>query len=154
MKARRDKPKKIQPEYHLIVTEGTETEPAYFGAMKDIINRAYPDRIELNIHGAGDNTLNLFQKAKQMAASSANGYKHVSDDILSTVGSTNMDFRSFEHNFEVNAFMYDSASALALKSIFLQDQKDAILLQRKTWMKRPWYQKTQESIVRLLAPLL
>ncbi len=34
MKARRDKPKKIQPEYHLIVTEGTDTEPAYFGAMK------------------------------------------------------------------------------------------------------------------------
>ena len=42
MKARRDKPKKIQPEYHLIVTEGTDTEPAYFGAMKDIINSAYP----------------------------------------------------------------------------------------------------------------
>ena len=40
MKARRDKPKKIQPEYHLIVTEGTDTEPAYFGAMKDIINSA------------------------------------------------------------------------------------------------------------------
>lgn len=78
----------------------------------------------------------------------------VSDDTLSTVGSTNMDFRSFEHNFEVNAFMYDAASALALKEIFLQDQKDAILLQRKTWMKRPWYQKAKESIVRLLAPLL
>lgn len=78
----------------------------------------------------------------------------VSDDTLSTVGSTNMDFRSFEHNFEVNAFMYDTASALALKEIFLQDQKDAILLQRKTWMKRPWYQKAKESIVRLLAPLL
>ena len=78
----------------------------------------------------------------------------VSDDTLSTVGSTNMDFRSFEHNFEVNAFMYDPASALMLKGIFLQDQKDAILLQRKTWMKRPWYQKAQESIVRLLAPLL
>ena len=78
----------------------------------------------------------------------------VSDDILSTVGSTNMDFRSFEHNFEVNAFMYDPASALTLKGIFLQDQKDAIQLQRKAWMKRPWYQKAQESIVRLLAPLL
>lgn len=78
----------------------------------------------------------------------------VSDDNLSTVGSTNVDFRSFEHNFEVNAFMYDSLSALALKEIFLQDQKDAILLQRKTWMKRPWYQKAKESIVRLLAPLL
>ena len=78
----------------------------------------------------------------------------VSDDTLSTVGSTNMDFRSFEHNFEVNAFMYDPASALMLKGIFLQDHKDAILLQRKTWMKRPWYQKAQESILRLLAPLL
>ena len=38
MKARLDRPKKIQPEYHLIVTEGTETEPAYFGAIRDIIN--------------------------------------------------------------------------------------------------------------------
>lgn len=77
MKARRDKPKKIQPEYHLIVTEGTDTEPAYFGAMKDAINSAYPDRIQLSIHGAGDNTLNLFQTAKRLAAASANGYKHV-----------------------------------------------------------------------------
>lgn len=77
MKARRDKPKRLQPEYHLIVTEGTDTEPAYFGAMKDIINRAYPDRIQLNVHGAGDNTLSLFQKAKQMASASANGYRHV-----------------------------------------------------------------------------
>ena len=78
----------------------------------------------------------------------------VSDDTLSTVGSTNMDFRSFEHNFEVNAFMYDRISALILKEIFLKDQKDAFLLQRKQWIKRPWYQKVQESTIRLLAPLL
>lgn len=78
----------------------------------------------------------------------------VSDDTLSTVGSTNMDFRSFEHNFEVNAFMYDRTSALILKEIFLKDQKDAFLLQRKQWIKRPWYQKVQESTIRLLAPLL
>ena len=45
MKARRDKPKKIQPEYHLIITEGTDTEPAYFGAMRDIINSTYSDHI-------------------------------------------------------------------------------------------------------------
>ena len=44
MKARRDKPKKIQPEYHLIITEGTDTEPAYFGAMKEIIN---PDSLKV-----------------------------------------------------------------------------------------------------------
>lgn len=63
MKARQDRPKKIQPEYHLIVTEGTETEPAYFGAIRDIINSSYPDKIQLNIHGIGNNTLTLFQKA-------------------------------------------------------------------------------------------
>ena len=78
----------------------------------------------------------------------------VCDDCLSSVGSTNMDFRSFEHNFEVNAFMYDSHSARLLKEIFLSDQKDAELLKLKEWRKRPWYQKVFESIIRLFAPLL
>lgn len=77
MKPRLDRHKKIQPEYHLIVTEGTDTEPAYFGAMRDIINKAYPQRINVVVEGIGDNTLSLFQKAKRIAESSANGYKHV-----------------------------------------------------------------------------
>ena len=78
----------------------------------------------------------------------------VSDDTVSTVGSTNMDFRSFEHNFEVNAFMYDYGTAIRMKEIFLADQKDAELLQLKEWRMRPWYQKVGESVIRLFAPLL
>ena len=39
MKKRRDKVIRLQPEYHLIVTEGTETEPQYFQTVKEIINR-------------------------------------------------------------------------------------------------------------------
>lgn len=78
----------------------------------------------------------------------------VSDDVLSTVGSTNMDFRSFEHNFEVNAFMYDRNSALAMKEIFITDQKDAEPVLLKEWRLRPWYQKVAESVIRLFAPLL
>ena len=77
----------------------------------------------------------------------------VCDDVFSSVGSTNMDFRSFEHNFEINAFMYDEASARQLKEIFLSDQKDAELLQNRSWSMRPWYQKVIESIIRLFAPL-
>lgn len=77
MQPRRNKPKKIQPEYHLIVTEGTNTEPEYFRAMAKIISQTYSDRIQFQVCGAGDNTLGLFQKAKDMAVSSANGYKHV-----------------------------------------------------------------------------
>ena len=77
MKPRRDQPKRMQPEYHLIITEGTKTEPAYFGAMKDEINRSYPQRIQLDVLGAGNNTLHLFQKAQQRVRASANGYRHV-----------------------------------------------------------------------------
>ena len=43
----------------------------------------------------------------------------VSDDELSTVGSTNVDFRSFEHNFEVNAFIYDTETALQMRGDIL-----------------------------------
>ena len=44
--------------------------------MKDIINSTYPDRINLKVEGIGD-TLNLFQDAKKLVATSANSYKHV-----------------------------------------------------------------------------
>lgn len=78
----------------------------------------------------------------------------VSDDALSTVGTTNMDFRSFEHNFEINAFMYDTSTALKMKHIFLQDQKDCTPLYLKNWERRPRWQRIKESVVRLLSPLL
>lgn len=78
----------------------------------------------------------------------------VSDDMLSTVGSTNIDFRSFEHNFEVNAFMYDMETALEMKEIFLEDQRECTQVFLKNWEKRSWRRKAIESIVRLLSPLL
>lgn len=78
----------------------------------------------------------------------------VSDDMLSTVGSTNVDFRSFEHNFEVNAFMYGMETALQMKEIFMEDQRESTQIFLKNWVKRPWRQKAMESVVRLLAPLL
>lgn len=67
----------IQPEYHLVVTEGTKTEPQYFRAIQQIINRNYRDKIQLEIHGEGDNTLGLLEKAKQRVRNSGITYKHV-----------------------------------------------------------------------------
>ncbi len=78
----------------------------------------------------------------------------VSDDELSSVGSTNLDFRSFEHNFEVNAFIYDTQMAEQMRRIFLQDQRDCKQVLLKNWERRKWYRKAAESLVRLLAPLL
>ncbi|MFR5600836.1 MAG: RloB family protein [Lachnospiraceae bacterium] len=77
MKDRRDKPKKMYPEYHLIVTEGTNTEPSYFGAIRDIINSRYREKIRLDICGEGDNTIHLFRKARQNVKDSPNVYRHV-----------------------------------------------------------------------------
>lgn len=78
----------------------------------------------------------------------------VADDEWSSVGSTNMDFRSFEHNFEANAFFYSPAMASHLKNIFLSDQEHCVLLSRKLWARRSGNSKVLESLVRLLAPLL
>lgn len=78
----------------------------------------------------------------------------VSDDELSTVGSTNVDFRSFEHNFEVNAFIYNRETASRLREIFMQDLRGCTQLFQKNWKKRTWHRKAAESVVRLLAPLL
>lgn len=72
-----DREIKIHPEYHLIVTEGTDTEPAYFGAIQEIINKDYPEKIQLKVFGVGDNTVSLFEKAKRLAKENPNGYRHV-----------------------------------------------------------------------------
>ena len=79
MQSRRDRRKMIQPEYHLIVTEGTETEPPYFNAMGTVINNNYPDKINIRVVGKGDNTLSLYSKAKDLATKSANGYRLLCD---------------------------------------------------------------------------
>ena len=87
MKNRRDKARMIQPEYHLIASEGTETEPQYFGAIQRIINSKYRDRIQLKVEGIGDNTVNLLMKARQYVQNNGIVFKHVwivydTDDFL------------------------------------------------------------------------
>lgn len=78
----------------------------------------------------------------------------VSDDFLASVGTTNIDFRSFEHNFEINAFVYCSKTSLELKDIFMSDIKDCNEVLYKRWKERPLTRRIFESILRLLSPLL
>lgn len=77
MQKRLDRGKCIQPEYHLIVTEGIKTEPEYFEAAKNLINSKYSERIHLEILGEGENTITLFYTAKKLAENDPNGCKHV-----------------------------------------------------------------------------
>ena len=87
------------------------------------------------------------------------GFNHskflVSDDSISTCGSTNIDFRSFEHNFESSIFFYDEGMVLRMKKVFLNDQTQCRTFNEVyqgyhyTFLRRLW-----TSLVRLLSPLL
>lgn len=76
------------------------------------------------------------------------------DDEISTVGSTNFDFRSFEHNFEANLFMYSRDVNEHLTEIYKSDLEKCTRIVPFEWRRRPYKQKAIESIVRLLSPIL
>lgn len=76
------------------------------------------------------------------------------DDDFVTAGSTNFDFRSLENNFESNLLIYSPQVNKAMKEIFFQDRKHCTKLTFSTWKKRPLLQRTLESFVRLMAPVL
>lgn len=78
----------------------------------------------------------------------------VTDDAVTAVGSANMDFRSFEHNFEVNAYLYDESLALEMKRIFMHDLQQCERVMPARWFKRPPLQRLAESFMRLFSPLL
>lgn len=78
----------------------------------------------------------------------------VIDDALAAIGSANMDFRSLEHNFEINAFMYDPAFAVQMKKIFQHDMLECEKLVPSRWMRRSAKRRLTESFMRLFSPLL
>ena len=79
----------------------------------------------------------------------------VCDDTICTCGSTNVDIRSFENNFESNIFLYGEAAARQLREMFLADEQQSVNLQdipkrmHPKFMKRLW-----ESMVRMMSPLM
>ena len=78
----------------------------------------------------------------------------VIDDFISIVGSANLDERSFNQNFEVNAFIYDDKTADDLKKLFFRDMENCIELDFQTWTNRKRSQKLKESFSRLFSPLM
>ena len=87
------------------------------------------------------------------------GFNHskllVADDELCTCGSTNIDFRSFENNFEANVFFYDRATALLMKDIYLRDEAASVDFRDVDELRhRSFVRRLMESVVRLMSPLL
>lgn len=87
-----------------------------------------------------------------------NGFIHakqiVVDDELSTVGTANIDERSFRLNFEINAFIYDREKSRELAELFEQDIQLSTELTYDMYLNRSRTIKIKESISRLLSPIL
>lgn len=76
------------------------------------------------------------------------------DDVFASVGSANMDYRSFDLNHEVNTYLYDEGLVSILNEHFEADMQDAEPLTLQRWRQRKLPQKLKESVCRLMAPLL
>ncbi|MDR0824563.1 MAG: cardiolipin synthase [Prevotella sp.] len=76
------------------------------------------------------------------------------DNSLTITGSANMDMRSFEHNFEIDAFIYSEETCRKAQDIFFKDMEQSTLLSVEEWNKRSGIEKFKESVMRLFSPLL
>jgi cardiolipin synthase len=76
------------------------------------------------------------------------------DDLFSSVGTANLDYRSFNTNFEVNCLIYDKGVTNELNNMFLEDLKHCIQVDAERWHKRPWNKRLVQSLSRPLSPLL
>ena len=65
-----------------------------------------------------------------------------------------MDIRSFDLNFEVNAFMYDAGITKILEDDFLKDLHSSVEITKEWYRRRKWWFKVREAIARLISPML
>jgi cardiolipin synthase A/B len=78
----------------------------------------------------------------------------VADSKIAIVGTANMDFRSFDLNFEVNAIVYNEEIANQLRNVFYDDLKNAEVIDALAWENRSRFTQLLEKTARLVSPLL
>ena len=76
------------------------------------------------------------------------------DGKMSSVGTANMDIRSFDLNFEVNAFLYDTDVTKQLEEDFLMDLKKSVEITKEWYARRRWWFRVKEAVARLISPML
>lgn len=111
------------------------------------------------VEWAGRSYLREMVKAGVSVSYYKTGFLHskmiVCDDAICSCGSTNVDFRSFENNFELNAFIYDTKVAIAMRDIFLEDTSQSLLFTDVPHRVKPnILKRLVESLVRLMSPLM
>src|SRR5690606_15398836 len=78
----------------------------------------------------------------------------VIDDEIAVVGTANMDVRSFDLNFEVNAIIYDEEIANQLQKTFYEDLISTEKIELEQWQNRSVFYKFLDKLARLFSPML
>jgi cardiolipin synthase len=73
----------------------------------------------------------------------------VIDEAWSTIGSANIDRRSFIHNYELNVVVIDPAFGRDMESAFNEDLRDSKEVTLEKWRQRPWADRIKEWASRL-----
>ena len=76
------------------------------------------------------------------------------DGFVTSVGTANMDIRSFALNFEVNAFIYDRKLTEEHQAQFMRDIEDSTEITKEWYSKRSAWFKIREAVSRLISPML
>ncbi|MDD3010133.1 MAG: cardiolipin synthase [Bacteroidales bacterium] len=78
----------------------------------------------------------------------------VVDDFFCTIGTTNLDYRSFDIDFEINAVIYSHSFSVELMKDFCADKENSVLIDKNAWKSRTLVHRFAESVARLLGPVL
>lgn len=82
------------------------------------------------------------------------GKVFIVDNNFVSIGTANLDIRSFKLNFEVNAFIYDKEVNYSLARDFYEDLRVSREVVLGEYINRPLIDKIRESIMRVLSPIL
>jgi cardiolipin synthase A/B len=76
------------------------------------------------------------------------------DSEVCSIGSANMDIRSFSINYELTALIYDREKVLELERSFIADRKDCIEFSYGEYSRSRAFWRFRDSAARLFSPLL
>lgn len=110
--------------------------------------------VDLAVHSYIDDMIRAGVKVSFYMGGFLHAKTMIIDDELAIIGSSNLDFRSFEHNFEINGFCYNKPLTAELAAAFEEDSRRCHQLSPAEWFRRKRMRRFAESVMRLFSPLL